>query len=136
MRVLPFQALTVACVFSTGSGDNGDCFFYDQVYKDGDTIKYDCQICECTNGRITDCARDANCIFKKVATPEQNTDAIVYDDDDPNIIESSESKGNVRAKRAASGDIRRTPVLMRQTINSSQTKATVMIMMTQQGTQG
>ncbi|OCT70908.1 hypothetical protein XELAEV_18037832mg [Xenopus laevis] len=71
MRAFPILLMTVACLFGTGSGDDGG--------------------------------------IKREFAPEQDNDEIVYDDD-PSIIESSETKGNVRAKRAAFGGPKKNPI--------------------------
>ncbi|KAG8434002.1 hypothetical protein GDO86_012384 [Hymenochirus boettgeri] len=92
-----FLLVLTICLFSTGFGENKDCNYKGKIFKDGETITIDCQICECSNGN-EECSVDANCKKKKNNNADKKPDPIIYDD--PLVIDASNKLLLSRVKRA------------------------------------
>ncbi|XP_063291626.1 uncharacterized protein LOC134576866 [Pelobates fuscus] len=98
MSILPVLVLTALCLFASASSDKASCTFNGKTFKDGETILDKCQICECVDGEIKDCSVNANCKAETVTQQEEHNAAINYEDD-PNVIGSSNGNSSNRKKR-------------------------------------
>ncbi|CAH2319093.1 otogelin [Pelobates cultripes] len=97
MSILPVLVLTALCLFASVSSDKASCTFNGKTFKDGETILDNCEICECVDGEIKDCSVNANC--KEMVTQQEEPNAAIDYEDDPNVIGSSNGNSSNRKKR-------------------------------------
>ncbi|XP_053546748.1 uncharacterized protein LOC128638663 isoform X5 [Bombina bombina] len=91
MGVQPLLTLTAVCLFLSVSGEQkADCIYKGKIYKDGEMVTKNCQICECDNGEIKDCSFNIAC----TVAPEHVTDTHINYDDDPHVFGSSDTISN------------------------------------------